>query len=175
MSRSPEYDALVAKVDAFAEKVATRRPADLECRRGCSGCCAPGLTVSPVEAAAIREHLEAADGLPERGTDPEACAFLTPRGECSIYPARPLVCRTQGLPLLYPPDVVPAEAVMASAGEGEVTWCPLNFTESAPDGEDVLDAGRLDEMLALINRRFVGERDEALARVPLEELAREPS
>ena len=175
MSRSPEYDALVAKVDAFAEKVATRRPGDLECRRGCSGCCAPGLTVSPVEAAAIREHLEGVGERPGPGSDPQACAFLTARGECSIYPVRPLVCRSQGLPLLYPKDVVPAEAVMARAGEGEVTWCPLNFTESAPDGEDVLDAGRLDEMLALINRRFVGDRDEALERVPLEELAREPS
>lgn len=184
MSRSPEYDALVEKVDAFARKVAARRPDDLECRAGCSSCCAPGLTVSPVEAAPIRDFLArrrsegARPGLggaaPGSRPPAGACVFLDSRGECGIYPVRPLVCRTQGLPLLYPADTVPLEAVMARAGTGEVTWCPLNFTQSAPDGDDVLDAGRLDEMLALVNRRFVDGEDEALERIALEDLAREP-
>lgn len=167
-----EYDALVEKVDAFAQGVSGRREADMACRAGCTGCCHVQLGVSSVEAAAIREHLASLPAEPRsalaaraaghRPDGPDApCVMLGDDGRCAIYPARPLVCRTQGLPLLYEGGLVPAEAVLGRSERGDVTWCPLNFTEAPPEPADVLDADRIDQMLALVNRRFVADgRDE---------------
>jgi Fe-S-cluster containining protein len=178
-----EYQALVDKVDAFAAAVTGRRREDLRCGPGCAACCQVQLSVSPVEAAAIRRHLR---GLPEAeraaiaaaaaaasgGGAGGACVMLRGDGTCAIYAARPLVCRTQGLPLRYPAGVIPKEAVMARAqargadmarararADG-VTWCPLNFTAGPPQGADVLDAGRVDEILALVSRRHAARTGE---------------
>lgn len=104
--------------------------------------------------------------------------MLRGEGTCAIYAARPLVCRTQGLPLRYPDGVIPKEAVMAQgktkpgAADG-IIWCPLNFTASPPRGPDVLDAGRVDEILALVNRRHAERTGEdPLSRHALVDLAR---
>lgn len=164
----------------------------MECRAGCTGCCQVQLTVSPVEASAIRDHLaslpaepraalatRAASRRPDRPDAP--CVMLGDDGRCAIYPARPLICRTQGLPLLYESDLLPAEAVLGRTERGDVTWCPLNFTHAPPEAEDVLDADRIDQMLALVNRRFVAgeeptstrdEEDDPSGRVALVALAR---
>lgn len=90
---------------------------------------------------------------------PERCVMLEDDGRCAVYASRPLVCRSQGLALAYPSDVVPVEAVRARAGDKALVWCPLNFTTRPPTGADVLDAGRLDEALAVLNRASVGTRD----------------
>lgn len=110
---------------------------------------------------------EEADG--ERAGDDVRCVMLGDDGRCAVYAARPLVCRSQGLPLAYPNDVVPIEAVRARAGDKALVWCPLNFTARPPTGPDLLDAGRLDEALALLNRAFVGEGD-PLVRIDLRDL-----
>jgi hypothetical protein len=73
---------------------------------------------------------------------------------CSIYPARPLVCRSQGLPLRYPSDLVPAEAVRVRLPTGVLTVCPLNFTTRAPLANEALDAERVDQILAVLNHRY---------------------
>ena len=59
-----------------------------------------GITVFEVEARNIREHY---GGLLELGVPRTegACAFLDHEGTCRIYPHRPYVCRTQGLPLRW--------------------------------------------------------------------------
>lgn len=165
---SPEYVALRDKVDAFAAAVAARRVDAIQCRAGCSGCCQVELALSDVEAEALRQALEA--------LDPEARATLAARadvhdgacpllvgGRCAVYDARPLVCRTQGLPLRYPPDTVPVDAVRARAA-GDVVWCPLNFVDAAPRPDDVLDAERVDVMVALVNRRYA---QDPLRRTPI--------
>lgn len=110
---------------------------------------------------------EEADG--ERAGDDVRCVMLGDDGRCAVYAARPLVCRSQGLPLAYPSDLVPVEAVRARAGDRALVWCPLNFTTRPPTGPDLLDAGRLDEALALLNRAFVGEGD-PLLRIDLRDL-----
>lgn len=171
---SPEYEALRDKVDRFAARVGARE--DLSCHAGCSACCRVELELCEVEAEALRMALRE---LPEperaalrsRLEQTDACALLDESGQCSAYEARPLVCRTQGLALRYPAGTVPVEAVMASAAGGaEVTWCPLNFADGPPAPEEVLDAERVDVMLALINRRVA--RD-PLRRTPLRALVRE--
>lgn len=166
------HRALVARVDAFERAVRARRAADVACRAGCSACCRTQLTVCDVEAALVREGIAALDAasrarIAARGAapDPDRCAFLEDDGRCAIYEVRPLVCRTHGLPLRYPDGMIPAEAVLARAAGDPVTWCPLNFTARGPAAQDVLDAARLDAMLAVSNRAAGGdpERRTALA------------
>ena len=166
------YRALVEKVDAFAAAVSDRRRADLACKPGCASCCQAWLTVSPVEAQQLRAALagldpQARQAIAERGRlerareargEPPRCAMLDPEGRCGVYAARPLVCRTQGLPLRYPPGVVPEAAVRGRIPRGEITYCPLNFTAAGPSGPDVLDAERVDQLLALVNLRYAEEQ-----------------
>lgn len=173
-----DYRAVLARVDAFAAEVAARRAADVKCRAGCDGCCKVELSVSPVEAESVRRHLRvlpadvrarvterARHGLRHR------CVMLEGDGTCAIYAARPLVCRTQGLPLRYPRGFVPADTVAARAGDDDVVWCPLNFTEGAPEGRDVLDAERVDLMLGLVNQRYCDAHGiDPLSRVALAEI-----
>lgn len=180
------YRALVEKVDDFATAVASRRRADLACRPGCAGCCQVWLTVSPVEAEALRSALSRLSGperqtLAERGQrelereaqgESPRCAMLDPEGRCSVYQVRPLVCRTQGLPLQYPAGTIPEASIRGRTSRGELTYCPLNFTASSPSGADVLDAERVNQMLALVNRRFAEERGlDPTARLSLTALA----
>lgn len=173
---SREYVAVRDKVDAFTGAVEERRRVDLACREGCSSCCRVQLEVSEVEAEAIREAVAALDDaarerLAERADgvrDGDPCVMLED-GRCVIYDARPLVCRTQGHALSYPPDTLPPDAVRATSTAGEITWCPLNYGERPPGPEDVLDAERVDVLLAVVNRRRAVE---PLARTPLARLAR---
>ncbi len=138
------------------------------------------LTVCDVEAELLREGLAALDleararlavRLAALGTT-TACVLLEEDGRCSVYGARPLVCRTQGLPLRYPEGVVAREASFARSGgaPGELTWCPLNFIARPPAREDVLDAARVDTLLALSNQAAT---DDPLRRTAITALARE--
>jgi Fe-S-cluster containining protein len=186
-----EYQALVQKVEGFVAAVAARRASELACKRGCDGCCHTWLTVSAVEADQVRAALTA---LPEeqrirlrvRGErelareqhtaahddpDPPRCALLEDDGSCAVYAARPLVCRTQGHALRYPADFVPEAAVRLRTKGGVVTWCPLNYTGAPPQAEDVLDAERVDQILALVGHRRAASAAAAAERTSLSELA----
>jgi len=172
-----EYLALRAKVDRFCADAAEASGAELRCAPGCDGCCVPGLTLSPVETRVVERAL---DALPEaalaslRGRLEEAtgCALLDAAGCCSVYPARPLVCRTQGLALAYPHGVIPADAVVHRDAQGrDVTHCPLNFERETPSPRATLDADRVDRLLALVNHRFARAADmDPEARVTNESL-----
>lgn len=170
---SDEYRALVDKVGVFTADALERRRADMACRSGCDGCCHVWLSVSPVEGDAMRAGLAALSpaaraDVVERGArerlredahEPAPrCAMLSPDGSCVIYGDRPLVCRTQGYALRYPAGFIPQAAVHSRSTAGEVTYCPLNFTAAAPDAPDVLDAERVDQLLALVNHRFAHAR-----------------
>ena len=64
---------------------------------------------------------------------------------CLLYPVRPVICRTHGLPVL----------VRTEEGAG-VDVCPLNFTEGqTPDSRYILDLDQLNTTLASINELFV--------------------
>jgi hypothetical protein len=103
MDRRDGLRALHDEVDRAAAQLAERHRGRLRCGRGCSACCVDGITVFEVEAERIRSaHGELlASGLPHPAG---ACAFLGDAGECRIYPDRPYVCRTQGLPLRWLED-----------------------------------------------------------------------
>ncbi len=179
------YAALTAKADAFFAAAQASSEGAITCRAGCDACCHAHLSVSPVEAAAIREWLR---GRPSVGdelvarraardsADPR-CVMLGDDGACAVYAARPLVCRTQGLALLYPANTLPVNAIRFRHPRGEVAACPLNYTEAEgttskePAPGEVLDAGRLDEALATVNRAWCdASGTDPLARTDLREI-----
>jgi len=91
---------LYSNVDIAGGQLHVRHADTLACGRGCSDCCVDGITVFEVEADRIRQAHP--DLLARGAPHPEgACAFLDGEGTCRIYPDRPYVCRTQGLPLRW--------------------------------------------------------------------------
>lgn len=183
---SAEYEALVHKVDAFVSATAERRADALHCQKGCDACCHAWLSVGPVEAERVRLGLAQLDpeararvrgrGHGERAREqaaetPSRCAMLEDDGSCVIYAYRPLVCRSQGHALRYPAGFVSEQAVRARSAQGDVTWCPLNYTERGPEREDVLDAERVDQILAVVTQRHVVRPEDALRRASLSDLA----
>lgn len=159
------YRQLIEQVDGLTARLSARYARHLVCQAGCSGCCHHHLSVFAVEAEVIREAVlvlpddvrtiveSQAHEVVEREANRKsvACPLLVD-DRCSIYESRPVICRTQGLPLL----------IEAEDGEQEVDFCPLNFT--APDAVEELDAAHLvplDDLnlkLALVNLQFCRER-----------------
>src|SRR5262247_3450379 len=152
------YRKFIEQVDLLIAKLQARYSKHLVCRAGCAGCCHHHLSVFAVEAEEARAAIET---LPapirarveeqarevikrEAQGEPVACPLLVD-DRCSIYEFRPLICRTQGLPLL-----IEAEDV-----EREVDFCPLNFTEAGAiddlDEEHLLPLDMLNLRLAFVN------------------------
>ncbi len=121
---------------------------------GCSSCCLPGLSVFSVERLAIKQWLEARPELVEaiqnQSLAASACRFLDPEGACQIYPVRPIICRTQGLPLSFKVNEKAKRDV-----------CPLNFEETdlftlPTDG--VLNLDLLNTLLVLVDQVEGGDQ-----------------
>ncbi len=158
-----QYRALVAKVDAFWVQAVATQPTALHCAHGCDTCCHQRLTVFGVEAAAIHAHLATLDpALREtlRADDgPEGhCAFLK-EARCTIYPVRPIICRSHGLPIRV---------------DGAVDHCPLNFTEQVPEPAVILDLEQINTLLALVDRLHAEAAGDPVdrPRISLADLAR---
>ena len=161
MSESPmksmdllhNYQDLLARIDVICREVEAEFGAHLACRAGCDGCCRH-ITLFPVEAAALAAALndlpqEEADRIRARACNasPEGSCPLLENGLCLLYAARPIICRTHGLPLLT-----------IQGGERTVDFCPLNFRDiSSLPGKAVIDLDRLNMTLAAINALFVAK------------------
>lgn len=67
----------------------------MSCGKGCSHCCHIDVQITVLEA----EYIQVKRGIPAQVNaglthgHREACPFLAPWGACSIYEARPLICR----------------------------------------------------------------------------------
>jgi len=152
------------KVDHFAERITAAYPNQVNCRRGCRGCCETDLTVFPVEAEPIEAALttlppETLARVRQRRLRQEHCVFLV-EDECVVYAQRPLICRTQG--------------ILLQVDRGARTACPLNF---AGEGEvealpvtDVLNLNTLNLMLSVLHRLHIGQTAQEDRRVRLADL-----
>lgn len=151
-----DYQELIWEVDRSVLRLTDHYRAYLVCQVGCSACCLHDLSLFPVEAAAVRtaflalaEETRTLISGQARGY-PVACPLLV-NDRCAIYPDRPLICRTQGLPLL----------IEADDGERTVDFCPLNFaSEEATDclaESHLLPLEALNTMLVKVNLAFSRE------------------
>ena len=126
----------------FFDKVQEKYSSQMECKSGCSKCCFTDISVFEVESELIstwfnqlsdstkNELVELWKTKPAAG----ACSFLY-EDKCSIYPVRPIICRTQGLPLHL-------------SSENVLDFCPLNFKAGTPDKADWLNLDRLNTLLS---------------------------
>ena len=141
-----ELLAIHDEVDRRAQTIAERNADRLHCARGCCDCCVDGITVFEIEAERIR--LQHRDLLRKGRPHPEgACAFLDAAGACRIYPDRPYVCRTQGLPLRW----LEEDAAGAICERRDI--CPLNADgpplEALPE-DDCWSIGPTEQALAAL-------------------------
>jgi len=142
------YEELVRKIDLFCADLSNKFGSRLQCRPGCALCCGRDIEVLPVEFHFVRSRPDLSDAALQRGPGfqrQDTCAFLQ-RNRCTVYPLRPVICRTHGLPLL----------VRSAAGE-QRDCCPLN---AAPLGLDtlarseLLDLETLNTLLSAVNLLF---------------------
>ncbi len=139
------YHNLIRQVDALAEAVITASSHHITCHPGCSHCCQSQLTVNTVESLHMTRALAGKKIDPHNDT--EKCIFLKEE-KCIIYQARPLVCRTQGLPLLY--------GLSDEENPPELSVCELNFTGLEEiSQESCLDMDRINLALSAVNLKFI--------------------
>ena len=145
------YRALLLRVDEMCSQTATQFESQISCRPGCDACCRH-LSIFAVEAAAL---LRALRELPDQqaqvilraaaAASPDAPCPLLQDGLCLLYLARPIICRTHGLPLLINRDGAPG-----------VDFCPENFrTATSIPGSAVINLERLNATLAAINTLYL--------------------
>ncbi|PKP08168.1 MAG: hypothetical protein CVU09_16835 [Bacteroidetes bacterium HGW-Bacteroidetes-4] len=144
------YYKLRQEIDAASVKLEKHHKNQIACKKGCSLCC-ESLRLFPLELAAIRQELgEYIQQLPKKRfrLNPKACRFLV-NNVCTIYASRPIICRTQGLPLLYE----------NKQGTGfEFSTCRLNFNEVAIESfnqDNALFMSPFNSRLFLLNQQFV--------------------
>jgi Fe-S-cluster containining protein len=153
------------RLTAGLEKVHSGR---MVCRKGCCHCCT-NLTVFPVEFFSIVEEMKLAGWSKPTFDAARTCGYLNKQGECEIYPYRPMICRTQGLPLAFYDD---------DAQGYSVTFCPQNFTADADklefNAENTLNLDHMNDKLFEIHLQFLAEHPEmnldSKSRIELKQL-----
>jgi uncharacterized protein len=144
------YRNLVARVDELCRRITAEYGEYLTCGEGCDGCCRH-VSLFPVEAVALAAAL---GGLPAEqaarirelaraASTADACPLLED-GRCLLYAARPIICRTHGMPLL-----------VSQEGEKRIDFCPKNFRGVASiPAVAVINLDLLNATLAAINAVF---------------------
>jgi Fe-S-cluster containining protein len=112
---------LYSLTDKAVEEIQDRYRKEVLCKKGCTHCCYAVFDVSLIEALYLRSHFDSLDRRQRRavlvrarkaikawdqliatGTDISIarirCPLLTDKGECACYAARPINCRTYGIP-----------------------------------------------------------------------------
>jgi Fe-S-cluster containining protein len=144
------YRQLVAKIDHLCQGITADLGEQITCSAGCSGCCS-AITIFPVEAAALQEALatlpaQEAESIRQhvrQQASEEGCPLLFNQ-RCLLYGARPIICRTHGLPIVYSDD-----------GERKSDCCSLNLIESGSiDGSRTIDLDILNTLLVAVNTLY---------------------
>ncbi|MFA8437125.1 MAG: YkgJ family cysteine cluster protein [Marinifilaceae bacterium] len=147
-----QYRELRNEIDNLSEKLGKLHEDEMSCKKGCSECCM-NFNILPIEYYSMLEELRMENPIQaqEQDDDAEDCAFLK-NDLCSIYAARPVICRTHGLPLLF----------MSESGENwELSCCPLNFTDFDEFHEqNTYPQDLYNSKLFLLNKEFIHHFEE---------------
>lgn len=151
-------ESLHQNIDQFFERVSTKYPDKINCKKNCTQCCHVDLSIGQVEVVRIKEwffslsedqqsalknlwNQKQALGKSYTSDSAKPCAFLYDGG-CSIYEARPTICRSHGLALIR------AE----NENTKQIDACELNFKDQLPPMEDCMDLDRLNSLLVIANK-----------------------
>ena len=153
---------LYQKVQDFEARLSEPTKRGLKCKQGCSACCHQRFSVFSIEADHIKNWFAALsesekksllenwrEDLSLRSPDDKtlACVFLDDKGACTIYPARPLICRTQGLPLALLKE--------ETQSRQQLDICPLNRDVLAGvEAGDILNLDLLNTILSHLQRQY---------------------
>ena len=155
---------LQEKASSFFSEYEKKYKDQMQCASGCSHCCIGGLTIFSWEAELIIQWFLSLDSqakltlkkewsqeINQKFTDVEGnkakpCTFLVDN-KCSIYPRRPIICRTQGMGLKWQENKVL-----------KTDSCPLNFTQNSESKvEDMLNLDVLNQMIAQAQKLFTSQ------------------
>lgn len=149
------YQNLIARTDELCRAIAEALGEQITCSEGCSSCCM-AISIFPIEAAAIAAYLES---LPMEvageirrhaaaNDGGERCPLLKEQ-RCLIYPARPIICRTHGFPIIF-----------TEQAQRRSDCCPLNLKElDHIPGSAIIDLDRLNPLLVAINALYLSQAD----------------
>lgn len=149
------YRQVILRIDDLCRGIEAALQGRITCSEGCSSCCT-AITLFPVEAAALREAVAA---LPDSESDAilshvrrhaagERCPLLS-NERCLLYAARPIICRTHGLPILY-----------TDSSERRIDCCPRNLEGcESLSGSAVIDLDRLNVLLVAVNGLFLSQTE----------------
>ncbi|MCG8617002.1 MAG: YkgJ family cysteine cluster protein, partial [Desulfobacterales bacterium] len=150
------YDDLLERIDSHVRGVTDKFSSHISCEKGCDDCCR-FLSLFPVEAFALSRAFSELpenqqrlilDEIGKDGDDQAKCPLLIGHA-CMLYKARPIICRTHGLPIYIETD-----------GEGMVDFCPENFKDlDALPKDAMLDLNQLNTLIAAVNNHFITHID----------------
>ncbi len=168
------YRNLLNKIDSFVKGIMAKHPGAFKCGPGCAKCCVPGITVWRVEADNILDQLKQDESrvtcLSGKQATHESrkdeCPFLTAGKLCSVYEARPVVCRLWGVPLVIPrgreEEWGIRDHLSSTSGRGTLTCCDLNFKDDlkleALPIDDAINVNTAVTLLAAVNHVYCNER-----------------
>ena len=171
------------KMDPINGYIALRRKADLlfastaqyhddlpQCRAGCCNCCTLS-SILPIEAFALARAIRALAPAVQtiitsqaKQTDLPHCPLLAD-SLCSVYPSRPIICRTHGAPLAY---------LDYFTQTIEISACPVKYpADISFDTESLLFMDELNSELQELNRQFLPRQTGKPQRLKLTEIVHE--
>jgi hypothetical protein len=176
---SPPFNpflSLQSNATALFDQIFLKHQSKMNCASGCSQCCHAEFSIFIGEAVLIYEWFQKMDSklrdvLMKKWDEfshqkSGICAFLV-QGKCSVYEARPIICRTQGAPLSFTQieETIPppkgkskgSEKVFSKSSKGKksddevrvVDCCPLNFSAGAEIPKSNSDWFELDRLTSL--------------------------
>jgi Fe-S-cluster containining protein len=171
------YRQFIREVDCECTRLFKTHQREIRCRKGCGECC-EDISVLPVEIASIQDWLTRRKKV-RYGCKPHdedrnrnrtrSCIFIHPdNASCTIYPARPFICRVHGLPLRYVIEEYDqrGERTRQNDPSWQLVWCEKNFTATEETGGPTFFPAYMTvnmeeyySRLTAINSAFLKEQD----------------